>query len=179
MDELFAQWKAAQAKIISGSRQFLMLPARDRIVWKYLEVTIMTRLLLVFLAASAVFAADDPWARVKDLKSGTELRIYKKGTAQPILAKSGDVTEENLIVVVKNEEIAIAKDIVDRIDYRPNKGSRVTSETKSGQTDPDPVPAPPGRESAVPGSSSSTRVGVGSKPDFELLYKRPPASPKK
>jgi len=139
----------------------------------------MIRLLFVFMAAAAAFAADDPWVRVKDLKSGTELRIYKRGTAQPILAKSDDVTDDNLIVVVRNEEIAIARDVVDRIDYRPNKGSRVTSETKSGQTDPDPVPAPLGRESAVPGTSSSTSLSVGSKPGFELLYKRPTAPSKK
>jgi hypothetical protein len=138
----------------------------------------VTRLLIVFLAASAAFAADDPWAKVKDLKSGTELRIYKKGNALPVLAKSDDVTQDNLIVVVKNEEIAIAKDMVDRIDYRPYKSSRVISETKSKPTDPDPIPAPPGRESAVPGTSSSTSIGVASKPDFELLYKRPATPPR-
>src|ERR1700690_2825267 len=116
----------------------------------------MTKLLFVLLAASAAFAADDPWAKVKDLKGGTELRVYKMGIAQPILAKFADVTGDNLIVVVKNEQIAIAKDIVDRIDYRPNKGSRTTKETISKQTDPDPIPGPPGRVSAVPGDSTST-----------------------
>jgi hypothetical protein len=121
----------------------------------------MTKLLLVLLAASTAFASDDPWGKVKDLKGGTELRIYKKGTAQPILAKSDDVTADNLIVVVKNEQIAIAKELVDRIDYRPNKGSRVTRETKYKQTDPDPVPAPPGRESAVPGTSTPVLSASG------------------
>jgi hypothetical protein len=139
----------------------------------------MTKLLFVLLATSTAFAADDPWARVKELKSGTELRIYKKGTAQPILAKSDEVTEDNLIVVVKNEQIAIAKDLVDRIDSRSNKAGRVTSETKSRQTDADPVPKPPGHDSAVPGTSTSTSVGIGSKPDFELIYKRTAVPPKK
>jgi hypothetical protein len=139
----------------------------------------MTRLLFVLLAAATAFAADDLWARVKELKSGTEVRIYKKGTAQPILAKSDEVTEDNLIVVVRNEQIAIAKDLVDRIDARPNKAGRVTTETRSRQTDPDPVPAPPGHGSAVPGTSTSTSVGIGSKGDFEPIYKRPAAPPKK
>ncbi|HEY3825355.1 MAG TPA: hypothetical protein VGL82_12405 [Bryobacteraceae bacterium] len=139
----------------------------------------MTRLLFVLLAASAAFAADDPWARVKDLKSGTELRIYKRGTAQPVLAKSDEVTEDNLIVVVRNEEIAIAKDLVDRIDARPNKSGRVTTETTSRQTDPDPVPQPPGQASAVPGTSTSSSLGIGSKPDFEMIYKRSAPSAKK
>jgi len=139
----------------------------------------MSKLLLLVLAAFAAFAADDPWAKVKELKGGTELRIYKKGTAQPVLAKSDDVTEDNLVVVVKNEQIAIPKDMVDRIDYRPNKGSRVTTETKSKPTDPDSTPRPPGYGSNVPGNSTSTSVGIGSKPDFELIYKRPAAPPKK
>jgi hypothetical protein len=142
------------------------------------EVTVMTKLLFVLLAASAAFGADDPWIKVKNLKSGTELRIYKRGTAQPILAKSDDVTEDSLIVVVKNEQIAIAKDLIDRIDDRPNKAGRVTAETKSRQTDPDPIPEPPGHASAVPGTSTSTSVGIGSKPDFELIYKRPATPPK-
>jgi hypothetical protein len=116
---------------------------------------------------------------VKNLKSGTELRIYKKGTAQPILAKSDDVTGDNLIVVVRNEQIAITKDLVDRIDGRPGKASHITTETKSRQTDPDPIPEPPGHASAVPGTSTSTSVGIGSKPEFELIYKRPAIPPRK
>jgi hypothetical protein len=177
MDELFAQWKARRTS--RGRPQFVIAWQELDCCGNACEVSIMTRLLLVFLAASAALAADDPWAKVKDLKSGTELRIYKTGTAQPILAKSDDVTGDNLIVVVKNEEVAIAKDIVDRIYYRPNKGSRVTSETKSRQTDPDPVPAPPGRDSAVPGTSTSSSIGVGSKSDFELLYRLSAAPPRK
>jgi len=83
------------------------------------------------LAASAAFAANDPWGKVKDLKSGTELRICKKRTAQPILAKSDEVNDDNLTVVVGNEQVAIAKDLVDRIDYRTGKDSRITTGTKS------------------------------------------------
>ena len=132
----------------------------------------MSRLLFVLLAASAAFAADDPWTKVKELKSGTEMRIYKKDTAQPVLAKSDDVTADNVLVVVKNQQIAIAKDLIDRIDARPNKGSRVTTESKSKPTDPDPNPGFPGRGPSVPGTSTSSNVGIGSKPDFELIYKR-------
>jgi hypothetical protein len=139
----------------------------------------MVRLLFVLIAASVAFAADDPWSAVKGLKSGSELRIYKRGTAQPILAKSDEVTEDNIIVVVKNEQVAIARDLVDRIDARPNKAGRVTSETKTKQTEPDPVPAPPGHASTVPGTSTSTNVGFGSKPDFATIYTRTAASPKK
>ncbi len=130
----------------------------------------------LLLAATAAFAADDAWSKVKELKSGTELRVFKKGSIQPILAKSDDVTEENLLIIVKNEETAIPKDQVDRVDYRPSK-ARVTTETKTKTTDPDTTPGPPGHGSLTPGSSTSTSVGIGSKPDFETIYRRPSPPP--
>jgi hypothetical protein len=140
----------------------------------------MSKLIFFLLAATTAFAADDPWAKVRDLKGGTELRIYKKGAAQPVLAKSDDVTGDNLMVVVKNEQVAIPKDQIDRIEYRPTKpGGRLTTETKSQPTEPDTTPGPPGHGSTVPGSSTSTNVSIGSKPDFELIYKRPIPPPKK
>ena len=138
----------------------------------------MSKILFLLLAAATVFAADDPWAKVRDLKSGTELRIYKKGSPQPVLAKMDQLTEENLVVVVKTEQVDIARDQIDRVDYRPVK-SRVTTETKTKTTDPDYRPAPPGFESRTPGTSTSTSVGVGSKPDFEEIYHRPTPPPKK
>jgi len=136
----------------------------------------MSRAVFFLLAAMTVFAADDPWAKVRDLKGGTELRIYKRGTAPPVLAKMDQLTGENLIVVVKTEQIAIARDQIDRVDYRPVK-SRVTAETKTQTTDPDTRPGPYGSRS--PGTSTSTNVGVASKPDFEEIYRRPTPPPKK
>ena len=138
----------------------------------------MTRILLLLLAAMTVFAADDPWAKVRGLKSGTELRIYKKGSPQPVLAKMDQLTDENLVVLVKTEQIAIARDQIDRVDYRPAK-PRVSTETKTTTTDPDTRPAPPGYGSRTPGTSTSTSVGVGSRPDFEEVYRRPTPPPKK
>ena len=67
--------------------------------------------------ALALFGADDPWAKVKELKSGTELRVYKKGSAAAADVKYGDLTEENLVVINKNEETAIARDA-----DRPHRG---------------------------------------------------------
>jgi hypothetical protein len=40
-------------------------------------------LLLLLLSATLAFAADDPWAKVKDLKTGTELRIIKLALSSP------------------------------------------------------------------------------------------------
>src|SRR5579864_286909 len=89
-------------------------------------------LLFFLLSASLVFAADDPWAKVKDLKTGTELRITKIGAKQPIMAKMDELTDENLLVIVKNEQTAIPRDRIERIDARPaGKSSRVTTESKT------------------------------------------------
>ena len=40
----------------------------------------MRRVLLFAVACLTVFAADDPWDKVRELKSGTELRILKRGS---------------------------------------------------------------------------------------------------
>jgi hypothetical protein len=55
---------------------------------------------------------------------------------------------------------------------------RKTGDAK--QTDPDPTP-PVGMNHgpAVPGTSYSSGVSIGSKPDYENLYRRPLGAPKK
>jgi hypothetical protein len=129
------------------------------------------------------FGADNPWAKVKDLKTGTELRIYKVGGKQPIFARMDELTDESLVVVVKNEQTAIPKEQIDRIDYRPPaQGSRMTKETKTTNNVPntEPVGPRPTPGTSVPGMSSSSGLSVGSKPDFETIYRRtaPPPAPK-
>ena len=137
----------------------------------------MSRLLLFFFAAMLAFAAD-PWAKVKDLKSGTELRIYKVGGKQPILAKMDELTDESLVVVVKNEQTAIAKEAIDRIDYRPPQtGGRVTRESRSTTDLPEPVGPRPTPGASVPGNNSTSSVSMGSKPEFETIYRRTSAPP--
>jgi hypothetical protein len=144
----------------------------------------MSRLLLFLFTALLAFAADNPWAKVKDLKTGTELRIFKIKAKQPMLAKMDELTDESLVVIVKNEQTAIPKEEIDRIDYRPPQtGSRLTKESKTTTTTdlPEPVGPRPTPGASVPGMSSSSGVSVGSKPDFETIYRRssaPPPAPK-
>jgi hypothetical protein len=82
----------------------------------------------------------------------------------------GDLTDDNLIVLIKKTETAIPKDQIDRIDARPSAGSRVTKET----TTKDDVGS-----DGSPKSSMSTSYNVGSKPDFEMVYRRSSVTPKK
>lgn len=140
----------------------------------------MRGVLLILLSALAVFAADDEWAKVKTLKTGTEIRVYKKGSSQPLTAQMGDLTDDNLIVVVKKEQSAIARDQIDRIDARP-AAKRLTTQTTTKETYPDARSAEPSPNQGpdVPGTSTSTSIGIGSKPDFEVVYRRPTGGPKK
>jgi hypothetical protein len=129
------------------------------------------RAILCLLAAAASACGadiknDDGWVKVKELKSGTDLRIFKKGVAQPLLAKAADATDDKLIVVLKNEETAIDKKDIERVDARPQNVKRPVTKTittTDSTTRHDTVPGPPGYSSSV---------SVGSKPDFETVYQR-------
>jgi hypothetical protein len=141
----------------------------------------MSRLLFVLLAAATAFAADDPWAKLQALKSGNEIRILKKGSTQPLIGKFDEANGERLVIVLKNEQVAIPKDQVDRLDYRP-VGGRVTVTGKTVQEDPAAAKEPRagmGHEPEGGAVSTSTSVGLGSRPDFEMLYRRPIGAPKK
>jgi hypothetical protein len=138
--------------------------------------------MLVFaFAAMAAFGADDSWGKVRELKTGTELRIYKKGARQFLPATMDEANAERLIAVIKNEQVAIAKDDIDRIDYRPVRpGRRVTKETTTTVTESHERVAAPGPAQGTNGPTNSTSTGFTfqSKPDFETIYRRPPAAPK-
>jgi hypothetical protein len=141
----------------------------------------MRGVLIVLLAAATAFAADDPWTKVQNLKSGTEVRIFKKGGLHPIIAKMEEANADSLIIVLKNEEMAVPKDQIDRIDYRPLKtGKRVTKETQEKVEGPDAQTAAQSPNN-IPGEtvSASTAYVFNSQPDFETIYRRPPPPPKK
>lgn len=127
--------------------------------------------LLILLSTLAVFAADDEWAKVKALKTGTEIRVYKNGSSQPLTAQIGDLTDDNLIIVVKKEQSAIPRDQIYRIDARP-AAKRLTSQTTTKQTYPDASSAPPSPSKGADVAGTTTNIGIGSKPDFETVYRR-------
>jgi hypothetical protein len=137
--------------------------------------------LLAALAAAAFAATPDPWAAVVKVKSGTEIRVWKKGSMQPVLGKFDEADDERLLLVVKNEQIAIPKDQIDRLDARPaQSGSRVKVEGKNTTDDPQKAHEPPVGMHAEPvvGTSSSAGVNITGRPDFETVYRRPLGAPK-
>ena len=132
-------------------------------------------LLSAFIAA----AADDGWSKVVELKSGTQLRIYKKGAAQPVLAHMDEANDERVVVVVKNEQTAIPKDQIERLDRRPEqKGSRVRTESKVTTEQPGAkadLNMP--KSGSAQGTSTSSGMTIAGRPDFETIYRRRPTLP--
>ncbi len=127
-------------------------------------------LLAVFFAASG---ADDPWARVRELKSGAELRIYKTGEKAPVTARFDALSGEALIVVEKNAQIAIAKDRIERIDCRAGQsGSRVAMETRKVIGDRESSTTGRVKDSNLPPRSTSSGIKIQPKPGFETVYRR-------
>ena len=140
-------------------------------------------MILRFLAVSfamVVWAADTPadkltWDKLKEVKAGAEIRVVKTTGGAPVLAKLGDVTDESLIVVLKNEQVAIPREQIERVDARPTGGSKVTKETRvtNGlENPPPPKPPTPYDRPGGPSGSSSTGVSFG-KAGFEPVYRRP------
>lgn len=137
----------------------------------------MYRIAIFFLAVSFLLAAEDSWTKVGKLKTGTELRIFKKGAKQPVLAKMDEANDERLVVILKNEQVAIPKDDIERIDYRPAQTSRITKESRTVTKDEAPMPGNP-QSTPGPNTSTSSSVSIGSKPDFETIYRRLATLPK-
>ena len=141
----------------------------------------MRSALFFFISAATIFAAEDAWNKVSKLKSGAEVRIFKRGTTQPLLGKLDEVTDDNVVVVLKSEQVAVPKDQIERIDYRPaHTGGKIVKDTKTTVSGPDANAA--SRPQEGPGTqstSTSTNLNFRSKPDFETVYRRTPAEPHK
>lgn len=136
----------------------------------------MLRILLAMLTVLLAWGADDDWANVRAIRSGTELRVHKKGSTQPVVAKMDEASDENLLVVVKNEQVAIPREQIDRVDARlAGNSPRTAKETRTIVDPPNgKAAAPPSQVKGPdgPSTSTSTSISVGSKPDFETVYRR-------
>ena len=135
-------------------------------------------MLLLLCAAALAFGADDPWAKIKELKSGTELHVFKRGATQFLTVKMDELTDENLVVINKNVQLAIPRDQIERIDARPNGRARTVTNTQTAEqnaaTDPrTAIPGPNQPPGAVHAQTTTTASGVTwTKQDFETIYRR-------
>lgn len=129
-------------------------------------------------AVAARFDADDPWQKVIALEAGAEIRVIRKDALnKPLVGSFAEADAERLILVVKNEQTAIAREKIQVVEARPKGGSRVTRTSQTTQNMP--LDRPPAANPAErmrptpPGSTSSTSSGisVGGKPGFEVVYR--------
>ncbi len=137
----------------------------------------MKMIFVWFSLIAMAFAAQDAWTKVRELKSGSEVRVLKAGSKEAVLGKFGEADEERLVVVVKNTQISIPKVDVVSLEARPTGGSRVNTESRVERVDPSAelakpkVPAPGTR--ATPAlSSSSSSVSFGNRAGFEMVYRK-------
>jgi hypothetical protein len=144
------------------------------------------RLLLIPALLALPALAGDDWDKVKDLPSGSDLKIFERGSAQPKLAKYSDLTDSSLIIVVKNEQVAIPKESIDRIDARPpakKGGKKVVSETRVDDpakpgTDAGPHGPTAGPQNGPPGPNFSSTTSFGSSGgEFATVYRRASGAP--
>ncbi len=139
---------------------------------------------LSMAASAAAPPAPDPWAKVAALATGSELHIFKKGSSKPVTGTFAEANDDNLIVFLKKEEVAIPREAIDRIDARPpaKSGGRATSETRT-TVDPNPTPSAPidapTQGAGGPTTSTSTTFGSPSRPGFLTVYRRPTPAPVK
>jgi len=143
----------------------------------------MRKLAFFLCSALLVFGAEDPWAKLKGLKTGTELRVYKKGAALPVVVKMDELTDDNLVVIDKKEQTAIPRDQIERVDARPSGKTRMATESSTkvndGVGDPRSVIPAPNQGSPGQSTSTSSNVSFGGKPDFETVYRRATGGPAK
>jgi hypothetical protein len=128
----------------------------------------MGKTLLLLLSAATLFAADDPWTKVKDLKSGGDVQIFRKGAPKPLEAKLDEVRDDAVVVLVKNEQKSIPKEDIDRLDYRP-KGRTRTGELSHATSTPDGAPPAAGER---PGTGIMGGIKL-TKPSYDTVYRRP------
>jgi hypothetical protein len=134
----------------------------------------MKPIVLLLLTAMASFAADDSWAKVRELKRGVELRVYTANTKEPIRATFDQASDESLIVITKDGQLSILKDDIERVDRRREPPRPIVKETQV-----DRKIAAKGAEvtsNTIPGATTSvkTRVDIPSKSAFETIYDRKP-----
>ena len=134
------------------------------------------RIAISLAVVFAAFSAEDAWKKVKELKSGSELKIYKRGVSHPISAVFDEANDERILVVIKSEQTAMAKESIDRIDARPPRsGPRVTKESQvTSDVDNKASPSRGPKAGGPTSTSSGTKFSINTRPDFEVVYRRAP-----
>ena len=140
-------------------------------------IGVMKAYALGLILLSLAFAADDPWTKVKELQSGTEVKILKAGVKDTLSGTFSEADDERLIVVIKNTQMAMDKRDVLKLEARPKAAKKVATQTTTKNLDPSaelakPKPPTPGARPTPDTQSSSTSFSYGDKPGYEIIYRK-------
>lgn len=139
---------------------------------------------LTVVAAVMLFAqesaGEDTWWKVANIDSGTELRVYKSGSIQPLVVRMDEANSERIVVIKDKTQLAIRKEDINRIDFRPpSKQPRFKREDRMKTSDPGTEVQSPGKlgSNRIPHGTteSGSTLTFGNKPDFQTIYRRPAA----
>lgn len=130
-----------------------------------------------------IAGADDEWTKVRELKSGSELKIWKAGAERPVSARYDDLNDRHLLVVENNSQVAIPRAEIDRIDARAaEKGGVIVPGTKvSNETNPPETSRPTGFRNfgGRRSQAMASGININSKPDYQTVYRLAAVTPPK
>lgn len=140
----------------------------------------MLKALCLLMTAAAAFGEEDPWAKLRGLESGSELRIYKIGAKQPINARLDEVKQESILIATDKEQMAVPKSEIERVDRRIAPAtSRVAVEARRVVGTHESTVSAAGADRSAPPLSTLAGIKIKSQQDFEIVYQRGPAADKK
>jgi hypothetical protein len=113
----------------------------------------------------------DPWAAVRELKPGGDVRIYQTGEKKPVAAKFDSASEDALVILLKNGQVSIPKSRIERIEYRAPQPGRVSMETRRVVGTKEEAVQGRTKNSEAPPDSTSGGLKIVSRP-FETVYRR-------
>ena len=137
-------------------------------------------LLFLFAAVAAASGDEDPWMKVRKVESGSEVRIYKTGKKKPVEGKFERASGESVVVLLKDAQVSIPKEQVERVDWRPvRSGSGVAMETARNVGSKEDSITGRSKNSKLPPQSTATGIKIRPWVGYETIYRRAEAPPKK
>ena len=136
----------------------------------------MVRTFLFLIAAVAAASGDeDPWMRVRKLESGSDVRVYKSGKKKPVEGKFERASEESVVLLLKDAQVSIPKEQVERVDWRPvREGSGVAMETTRNVGTKEESITGRSKGSTLPARSTATGIKIRPWVGYEPVYRRGP-----
>lgn len=137
-------------------------------------------LLFLFAAIAAASGDEDPWTKVRKMESGSDVRVYRSGKKKPVEGKFEQASAESVVVLLKNAQVSIPREQVERVDWRPARnGGGVAMETGRHVGTREAAATGRSKDSNLPPRSTVTGIKIRPWVSYETIYRRAEAPPKK